>query len=104
MSSCSALGGFAGHVRGRRGFQERHRDSIFRGRLRPRMTSDAYALLAATHPEISRLALQSLAGGVEQFDLERLIVWDLHKKGPVFLNWRGAQKAGFAGVIAGIEP
>src|SRR5512140_1401600 len=64
MSSCSALGGFAGHVRWRGGFQERHRDRIFRSCFRPGMTSDADALLAAPHPEISRLALQCLAGGV----------------------------------------
>src|SRR5579864_1330592 len=66
MSSCSDLGGFAGHVRWRRGFQERHRDGIFRNCFRPGMTADADALLPAPHPEISRLALQGLASGVEQ--------------------------------------
>src|SRR5579859_164646 len=104
VSSCSDLGGFAGHVRWRRGLQERHRDGIFRSCFWPGMASDADALLAAPHPEISRLTLQGLTGGVEQFDLERLLVWDLHKKGSVFLNWCCTQKAGLARVVAGVEP
>src|SRR5689334_13111793 len=104
MSSCSDLGGFARNVRWCRGFQERHRDGIFRSCFRPGMTADADALLTPPHPEISRLALQGLARGVEQFDLERLLVWDLHNKRPVFLNWRVTQQAGLARFIAGVEP
>src|SRR5438270_10013051 len=102
MSSC-ALGGRSGHVDGSGGLQQHHGNCILRSRFRTRMTADASTLFAAAHPEESRFTLQCLAGGIEQFDLQRLIAGNLDEEGSVALHWSGTEQLGRSRHIAGIE-
>ena len=61
-------------------FSRTHGHCIFGRGFRARVASDACSLFAAAHPEPASLPLQGFAGAVEQFDLQRLIGWDLNKE------------------------
>ena len=67
------------------------------------MAPNAHALLPAPHPEKSRLALQGFAGGVEQFDLQRLLGWYMKEERPVRLDWRGAKQFRITGGVARVQ-
>src|SRR6476646_9368546 len=103
VSSC-ALRGCPGHVSGRGGFQQGHGHRVFWSSFGTGVASYTSTLLTPAHPEESRLAFQSLAGSIEQFDLQRLIVRNLHKKRAVGLNWRGAKQRGISSAVSRVDP
>jgi hypothetical protein len=86
MSSCGRLFARSSQIGGDRGFQQNLRDSIFRSGLWTSMASDAYALFATAHPEVSALALQGFSAGIDEFELDRLFAGNLHEKGAIPLN------------------
>src|SRR5437868_7144475 len=78
LVSSSALGVGSGQVRRGGRFQQDLRNRILRGCLRASVASHAHALLAAAHPEISGFALHTVAGSIEQFELQRLLARHLN--------------------------
>src|SRR5437899_8205916 len=95
VSSC-ALGAGSGQVRRGGRFQQDLRNGILRGSLRSGVASNADALLAAAHPEISGFALHTIAGSIEQFELHRLLARNLNKEGTIALYWSGPQQPGMS--------
>jgi hypothetical protein len=66
------------------GLDQDCRNGVFGRALGTGMTAHAYALLAAAHPEPAVFALQNLARLVEQFELQRLVGWDMKKERTIF--------------------
>ncbi len=91
MSSRRNVRARARHVGRSRGLQQNHRHGILGRSFRARVASDARSLFAAAHPEPSSLPLQGFAGGIEQFDLQRLIGRDLKEKRSVAFHRRRPQ-------------
>src|SRR5579864_1896514 len=80
VSSRGVLRGRASHVGRRGGLEQDHGNRILRRSFRSGMASDTGTLLAATHPEESRFVLQSFAGAIQQFDLQRFFGWHLNEE------------------------
>jgi len=58
------------------------------------VASDAHALFATAHPEISTLALQAFSGGIDEFELYGLLAGNLHEKGAIALNRSSSEQPG----------
>src|SRR6266576_3388360 len=86
LVSYCVLGAGSGQVRRSGRFQQDLRNRILRGCLRAGVASHADALLAAAHPEISGLALHTIAGSIEQFELHGLLARNLNKEGTIALH------------------
>jgi hypothetical protein len=82
MSSRS-ISRIAGQVSRSSGFQQNIRNRVFRSRFWAGVAADAATLLASPHPEESGLPLQGFAFGIQQFDLQRLIPWNLYEEGSI---------------------
>src|SRR5579864_5241691 len=80
VSSRGVLRGRARHISRRRGLEQDHGNRILRRGFRSGMAPDTSTLLAATHPEESRFALQGHAGAIQQFDLQRFLGWHLNEE------------------------